>query len=113
MSWHGDGRTTCRVCGRMTDDVGTCSCVSMRDVGLARVVECRRCGWLLVHAAWTPAKDGQQADEIGCCPQCLRQEEAEYLARLRATQSRTRLLLARGFGPAAPGVDVFRGMRED
>jgi hypothetical protein len=49
---------------------------------------------------------------MGICPTCLalRNEAAElnYISALRRANANK----ARGFGPAAPGVDVFAGFKE-
>jgi hypothetical protein len=71
---------------------------------------CRGCGRVLIDGAWR-YQINVTADEIACCPSCLRAEEERDELIRRAQMRRTVEQIRNGFGPAPEGV-VWNGFRE-
>ena len=78
---------------------------------MSRIVECRGCAWHLIDGRWL-YQINTKADDVACCPACLRAEEERDRLLYEANRRKAAARIRDGFGPAPEGVDPFRGFRE-
>ena len=76
-----------------------------------KVMECRGCGRHLIDGKWF-YQINSKADDVACCPSCLRAEEERDRLIAEANRRRVVSRMKEGFGPAPEGVDPFAGFRE-
>lgn len=75
------------------------------------ICECRSCGRHLIDGRWV-YQINSTAQEVGCCPSCLRAEEERDRLLYESNRRKVAARIKDGFGPPPDGVDPFAGFRE-
>lgn len=73
---------------------------------------CRGCGRFYIDRQWR-YQINVEADEVACCPSCLRMEEERDRLLYESNRRRTAQQMKNGFGPPPIGFDVFDGFRDE